>query len=91
MEKCTFCVHRIAEARQPAKDEGRPIADGEVTSACAQSCPTQAITFGNLRDPESAVSKRGSETKRGFHALHDLNTRPAVTYLKKVTRGPVEG
>ncbi len=91
MEKCTFCVHRIAEARQPAKDEGRPIADGEVTTACAQACPTQAITFGNLRDPESAVSKRGSETKRGFHALHDLNTRPSVTYLKKVTRGPVEG
>ncbi len=90
MEKCTFCVQRIAAGRQTAKDEGRPIADGEVTTACAQSCPTQAITFGNLKDSESAVSKRGGDP-RSYHALHDLNTRPAVTYLKQVTRGPVEG
>ncbi len=91
MEKCTFCVQRIASARQTAKDAGRPIADGEVTPACAQTCPTQAITFGNLKDGESAVSKRGDHAERGYHALHDLNTRPGVTYLAKVTRGPVEG
>ncbi len=91
MEKCTFCVQRIARARQTAKDEGRPIADGEVTTACAQSCPTRAITFGNLKDPGSAVVKKGDSRARGYHALHELNTRPAVTYLAKVTRWPVGG
>jgi molybdopterin-containing oxidoreductase family iron-sulfur binding subunit len=91
MEKCTFCVHRIASSRQTAKDEGRSIADGEVTPACAQTCPSQAITFGNLKDAESVATKRGSDKIRGYHALHDLNTRPAVTDLAKVTRGPVEG
>ncbi|HTY17756.1 MAG TPA: molybdopterin-dependent oxidoreductase [Myxococcota bacterium] len=91
MEKCTFCVQRIAGARQKAKDQGRPIADGEVTTACAQSCPTHAITFGNLKDKASAVSKRAADAARGYHALQELNTRPAITYLAKVTRGPVEG
>jgi molybdopterin-containing oxidoreductase family iron-sulfur binding subunit len=91
MEKCTFCVQRIEAARQPAKDEKRPIRDGEVTTACAQACATGAIVFGNLKDEESQVSKKGSDEKRGYHALHVLNTRPAVTYLAKVIRGPVEG
>jgi molybdopterin-containing oxidoreductase family iron-sulfur binding subunit len=91
MEKCTFCVQRIAAARQPAKDENRPIRDGEVTTACAQACATGAITFGNLKDPASAVVKQGSDPARGYHSLHELNTRPAVTYLAKVTRGSVEG
>ncbi len=88
MEKCTFCVQRIESARQDAKDEGRPIADGEVTPACAQTCPTQAITFGNLKDDESAASKKADEGEaRAYHALHVLNTRPAITYLAKVRRG----
>jgi molybdopterin-containing oxidoreductase family iron-sulfur binding subunit len=91
MEKCTFCVQRVASARQKAKDAKRPIADGEVTTACAQSCPTRAITFGNLRDPASAVVAKGADPVRSYHALHELNTRPAVTYLAKVTRGPIEG
>jgi len=91
MEKCTFCVQRIAAARQVAKDEKRPIKDGEVTTACAQSCPTRAITFGNLKDSASAVVKAGSDPVRSYHSLHELNTRPAVTYLAKVTRGSVEG
>jgi molybdopterin-containing oxidoreductase family iron-sulfur binding subunit len=91
MEKCTFCVQRVASARQKAKDEKRPIADGEVTTACAQACPTQAITFGNLKDPASAVVRKSADPVRSYHALHELNTRPAVTYLAKVTRGPVEG
>ncbi len=90
MEKCTFCVQRIALGRQKAKDEKRDIADGEVTTACAQSCPTGAIVFGNLRDKESRVVKLGEDPVRGYHALHVLNTRPAVTYMAKVTRGPVE-
>jgi len=91
MEKCTFCVQRVSAARQIAKDENRPIKDGEVTTACAQACPTRAITFGNLKDTASAVVKAGSDPVRGYHALHELNTRPAVTYLAKVTRGSVEG
>jgi len=91
MEKCTFCVQRIAAARQPAKDEKRPIRDGEVTTACAQACAAGAITFGNLKDAASAVAKVGSDPHRGFHSLHELNTRPAITYLEKVVRGNVEG
>jgi len=91
MEKCTFCVQRIASARQTAKDQQRPIADGEVTTACAQACPTQAITFGNLKDESSTVVRKSDDPVRGFRSLHELNTRPAVTYLAKITRGPVEG
>jgi molybdopterin-containing oxidoreductase family iron-sulfur binding subunit len=91
MEKCTFCIQRIQAARQVAKAQGRPIGDGEIVLACQQACPTQAIQFGNLRDPSSQVSKTGSEGRRAYHALHALNTRPAVTYLAKVVRGPVEG
>jgi molybdopterin-containing oxidoreductase family iron-sulfur binding subunit len=85
MEKCTFCVQRINAARQGAKDEGRPIGDGEVVTACQQACPSQAIGFGNLKDSGSAVV-RLAEDKRGYHALHNLNTRSAITYLAKVTR-----
>ncbi len=89
MEKCTFCVQRIENGRQLAKDEGRPIADGEVTPACAQTCPTQAITFGNLKDKESKAVKRAEAGKaRSYRALQVLNTRPSIAYLKKVTRGP---
>ena len=91
MEKCTFCVQRIQEARQLAKDDGRLIADGEVRTACQQSCPTDAIAFGNVRDPQSEVVRRSQDGVRGYRALHDLNTRPAVTYLAQVERGKVEG
>ena len=84
MEKCTFCVQRIQEGKDRARDEDRPVRDGDVTSACAQSCPAQAIVFGDLNDPDSRVS-RLSAADRGYHALGVLNTRPAVTYLKKVT------
>ncbi|MBW2274832.1 MAG: 4Fe-4S dicluster domain-containing protein [Deltaproteobacteria bacterium] len=86
MEKCTFCVQRIQEARQTAKDEGRPIADGEVVTACQQSCPTQAISFGNLRDEKSQVQKDADEPNRSYHSLQVLNTRPAITYLSQVDR-----
>jgi Fe-S-cluster-containing dehydrogenase component/anaerobic selenocysteine-containing dehydrogenase len=86
MEKCTFCVQRIETARQPAKDAGRNIADGEVQTACQQTCPTGAITFGNARDDQSQVVKKADDPARAFHSLHVLNTRPAITYLAKVTR-----
>ncbi len=91
MEKCTFCVQRIQAARQTAKDEGRPIGDGEVTPACAQTCPTQAITFGNARDPKSALEKKNeTDAARSYHALHVLNTRPSISYAAKVKRGSGE-
>ena len=84
MEKCTFCVQRIQEGKERARDEDRPVRDGDVTPACAQTCPAQAIVFGDLNDPDSRVSQL-SAADRGYHALGVLNTRPAVTYLKKLT------
>ena len=86
MEKCTFCVQRIQAGKDRAKDEDRPVRDGEVTPACAQTCPTQALTFGNLQDPASRVSQR-SHDPRGYKVFESLNTKPAITYLKKVRRG----
>ena len=85
MEKCTFCVQRILEGKGNARDENRPLRDGEIQTACAQGCPTQAIVFGDLMDPESRVSKL-SHGERRYWALNDLNTKPGVTYLKKLER-----
>jgi molybdopterin-containing oxidoreductase family iron-sulfur binding subunit len=84
MEKCTFCVQRINRAKLDAKEEGRTVADGEVTTACQQGCPAEAIVFGNLKDPNSRVSQiaRGA---RGYHMLDEIGTRPAITYLRDVT------
>jgi molybdopterin-containing oxidoreductase family iron-sulfur binding subunit len=87
MEKCTFCVQRIEAARQDAKSAGHPIADGAITPACVQTCPTHALQFGNLKDPQSSLSQRVEANRsRGYHALHVLNARPASTYLAKVVR-----
>ncbi len=83
MEKCTFCVQRIRHAENQARDEGRPVRDGEIVPACAQTCPSQAIAFGDLHDPGSRISRLAAE-KRGFGALEELNTRPAITYLARV-------
>ena len=85
MEKCTMCVQRILEGKGNAKDEQREVRDGEIQPACAQSCPTQAIVFGDLADPESKVS-RLSRDERGYWVLDELNTKPGVTYLKKIQR-----
>jgi molybdopterin-containing oxidoreductase family iron-sulfur binding subunit len=81
MEKCTFCVQRIVEGRQQAAAEGRPVEDGDIIPACAQACPTDAIVFGDLSDPESKVSKM-SRSDRAFKELEELGTQPKVTYLK---------
>ena len=83
MEKCTFCVQRIRYAEGVAKTEDRPVKDGEITPACAQTCPAQAIVFGDANDPASRVSRLAAE-RRGFAALEEVNTRPAVTYLARV-------
>jgi molybdopterin-containing oxidoreductase family iron-sulfur binding subunit len=85
MEKCTMCIQRILEGKGNAKDEGRPVRDGEIQTACAQSCPTQAITFGDLIDTESAVHKK-SFGERKYWVFEELYTKPGVTYLQKVTR-----
>ena len=91
MEKCSMCVHRINKAKIDAKEEGRTLMDGEVNSACSQSCPTNAITFGNLKDPSSEVSLK-AKSARGYHVLGELGVRPAITYLEDVThRHPVAG
>jgi Fe-S-cluster-containing dehydrogenase component/anaerobic selenocysteine-containing dehydrogenase len=84
MEKCTFCVQRIQEAKQRAKSAGRPIKDGEVQPACAAACPAGAITFGDWKDHESAVRKAAA-SRRGYQLLAELGTRPSVTYLVDVS------
>ncbi len=85
MEKCTMCVQRIMEGKGHARDEGRPVHDGDIRPACAQSCPTDAIVFGDLMDPDSKVSKLSREDERRYWIFGELNTKPGVTYLKKVT------
>jgi len=84
MEKCTFCVQRIREGHEFRRANGLPvIPDGHVKPACAQTCPTQAITFGNLLNQDSEVAKVSNDP-RGYRVLDDLNTRPGITYLRKL-------
>ncbi len=83
MEKCTYCVQRIEEAKITADKENRAIRDGEVVTACQQTCPTDAIIFGNKNDPTSRVAKRKAE-ERDYQVLADLNYRPRTTYTAGV-------
>jgi len=83
MEKCTYCVQRITAARVTAEKEDRLIRDGEVLTACQAACPTNAIVFGNLNDPNSAVARQRG-LARNYTLLAELNTRPRTTYLAKV-------
>ncbi|HEY8367905.1 MAG TPA: molybdopterin-dependent oxidoreductase [Thermodesulfobacteriota bacterium] len=84
MEKCTMCIQRINAAKDLAKDQGRRVRDGEFQTACAQACPTEAIVFGNLKDPESRVAKLRA-SPRNYAVLEELETVPSVTHLAKVT------
>ncbi|WP_161889221.1 TAT-variant-translocated molybdopterin oxidoreductase [Pontibacter russatus] len=86
MEKCSFCVQRVQLAKLEAKRENRRPRDGEAVTACAQSCPTEAIVFGDMLDPESRVSQilAREQGERAFHVLEELNTQPNVTYLTKI-------
>jgi MoCo/4Fe-4S cofactor protein with predicted Tat translocation signal len=83
MEKCTYCVQRITHGRINAERENRNLRDLEVLTACQQACPAGAITFGNLNDPESRVSKLRAD-QRNYGLLEDLNTRPRTTYMAVV-------
>ena len=83
MEKCTFCIQRIRAGKETAKDENREIRDGEIIPACVQACPTGAMTFGDLYNTDSMVSKLAKDPRR-YRLLEDLNTDPSVIYLKRV-------
>ena len=83
MEKCTYCVQRINDARMRAQEEGRRVRDGEVEPACAQACPTEAIVFGNLNDPHSLASRLRHEPLT-YGLLSDLLTKPRTTYLARI-------
>ena len=81
-EKCTLCVQRITAGQEQAKLENRKLRDGEIVSACAASCPTRAITFGDFRDPGSEVSRLARDG-RAYRLLEELNTQPGVVYLAR--------
>jgi len=83
MEKCSFCIQRIKTTHDIAKNEKRMIRDGEVKPACVQTCPTDALVFGSLKDKESRVRKLVDDP-RAYQVMGYLNTKPAVIYLKKV-------
>ncbi|WP_455200506.1 4Fe-4S dicluster domain-containing protein [Kaarinaea lacus] len=99
MEKCTFCVQRIRSAKDKAKMEDRPVADGEAMTACAQACPTNAIVFGDYKDENSQVAKiwkkhqvqrrltkqkKDNPELRGYRIFEELNVDPSVMYLERV-------
>ncbi len=85
MEKCTFCVQRITEGKDRARREKRTLKDGDITPACAQSCPTKAIVFGDLNDAGSRVRTLLANQRR-YRVFEELNTRPAVSYLERERR-----
>ena len=89
MEKCTFCIQRIQEAKIEAKRRGERIEDGSIQTACQQSCPAEAIYFGDLNDPNSRVSKMMANPRR-YRVLEELNVRPAVGYLTVVRNSEQE-
>jgi MoCo/4Fe-4S cofactor protein with predicted Tat translocation signal len=86
IEKCSMCVQRIQSGKLTAKKERRRPVDGEIQTACSQSCPTNAITFGDMLDPESEISKTLEMEKEGraFNVLEEINVRPQLSYLTKI-------
>jgi molybdopterin-containing oxidoreductase family iron-sulfur binding subunit len=83
MEKCSLCIQRIQAGKLTAEQEGRPVADGDILTACQQACPAEAIVFGDLRDPASRVSAL-TRSRRRYRVLEELGTRPNVSYLTRV-------
>jgi molybdopterin-containing oxidoreductase family iron-sulfur binding subunit len=90
MEKCTFCVHRIKNGKIKAKLEKRELKDGEIKTACQETCPTGAIVFGDLNDENSQVAKVFKNEKRGYAVLEEFNTQPSVRYLSKIRNNDKE-
>jgi len=88
MEKCSFCIQRVVQAKTIATSEGRGVRDGEFTTACAQTCPANVLTFGNIKDPNSRVSRLVQDA-RAYQVLYELNTKPGVIYLKKILQDVV--
>ncbi len=87
MEKCSFCVQRLQAGKLKAKSEGRPLRDGEIQTACSQSCPAGAIKFGDINDPNSAVFKYFNN-ERAFMVIEEVKTLPNISYLMKVRNEP---
>ncbi len=83
MEKCTYCIQRVQNGKITARNSGRPVQDGEIQSACQTACPTQAIVFGDLKDPGSRVSKLQKDL-RAYAMLSELNIKPRTLYLTRV-------
>jgi molybdopterin-containing oxidoreductase family iron-sulfur binding subunit len=83
MEKCTYCTQRIKEAKNVARDEKRELEDGDIVVACQSACPTNSISFGDLRDKDSVVAKKQA-LGRNYAMLAELNIRPRTQYLAKI-------
>lgn len=90
MEKCSFCVQRINDVKIRAKGDGRAILDGEITTACMAGCPSDAIVFGNLKDPKSRVAQLVTAS-RAYRVLEEVGAKPAITYLADLKNPAVEG
>jgi molybdopterin-containing oxidoreductase family iron-sulfur binding subunit len=90
MEKCTFCIQRIRAGKDKARDEEREVRDGEVVTACAQSCPAGAIVFGDLLDENSRVA-RLTRSARAYRVFEELGTEPSVYYLNHRRPEPEKG
>jgi len=84
-----MCVQRIEEGRALSRREGRPLADGDIRTACQQSCPSQAMVFGDSNDPASALSRLLGDG-RAYQILEEINVRPQVTYLAQIRDGGEE-
>src|SRR5690606_21170349 len=86
MEKCSFCVQRLQDAKLQAKKEGHPMEDGQATTACQTACPTDCIVFGDMNDKNSEIYKvrRKDNAERVYHVLEQLHTLPNVSYLSKI-------